>query len=100
FLGSVTVDEQNPAPATAVLATSSGQDELPQVSRAMVRTLFILAQIMYLGFYIGALANMDEIHEILTRYFGNLAPVASGTVFVTAMIAIPLRFFLLTATGF
>jgi len=89
------------APAASLPeAEPASKDELPQASRGSVRTLFILAQVMYLGFYIGALANMDEIHEILTRFFGTLATIASGTVFVTAMIGIPLRFFLLTATSF
>src|SRR5580704_10180773 len=32
-------------------------EELPRTSRAVVKTLFLLLQIMYLGFYIGALTN-------------------------------------------
>ena len=39
-------------------------EELPKTSYAVVQTLFILFQLMYLGFYVGALANLAEIAEV------------------------------------
>ena len=33
----------------------------------VVRTLFVLLQVMYVGFYVGALANLAEINELLVR---------------------------------
>ena len=38
--------------------------ELPKASYPVVQTLFILLQCMYLGFYIGALANLAEIADL------------------------------------
>src|SRR3954454_2169023 len=35
----------------------SGPEDLPKSSHAVVQTLFLLLQLMYLGFYVGALAN-------------------------------------------
>jgi DNA-binding winged helix-turn-helix (wHTH) protein len=41
----------------AVLTTP---DELPVTSRMLVQTLLVLVQLMYLGFYLGALANLEN----------------------------------------
>src|SRR5215472_1306694 len=40
-----------------VLATP---EDLPRSSHAVVRTLFVLLQVMYVAFYVGALANLGE----------------------------------------
>ena len=40
-------------------------EELPNASYPVVRTLFLLLQLMYLGFYVGALANLAEIEDLL-----------------------------------
>src|SRR5208337_3228781 len=42
---------------------SSPQD-LPLTSYSVVQTLFVLLQLMYLGFYVGALANLAEIEDL------------------------------------
>lgn len=55
--------ETEPRVKGAVLATPQ---ELPPTSHAVVRTLFILLQLMYFGFYIGALANLGEIDDLLS----------------------------------
>lgn len=70
-------------------------EELPKLSYSVVRVLFVLLQMMYLGFYIGALANLAEIQDLL-------APLSKATqifavLIVTAAILIPVRAFLLTA---
>jgi hypothetical protein len=79
---------------------SHARAELPKASRGLVRTLFVLAQIMYLGFYIAALVNWGEIHWLVGTVFGD-APsrVITTVVLVTAMVGIPLRLFLLTAVS-
>ncbi|MGD0940998.1 MAG: winged helix-turn-helix domain-containing protein [Terracidiphilus sp.] len=72
--------------------------ELPQASHSVVRTLFVLIEIMYLGFYIGALANLPEIEELL-----SLLPRGAQiyiVLIVTAAILIPVRAFVLSATLF
>ena len=76
------------------------QSELPKASRGLVRTLFILAQVMYLGFYIAALVNWNEIHWLVGTVFGEASSrVVTTIVLVTAMAAIPLRLFLLTSVA-
>jgi DNA-binding winged helix-turn-helix (wHTH) protein len=78
-----------------ILATP---EELPQVSHRVVTTLFILLQIMYLGFYVGALANLAEIEELFTPL--PKATEAFVLLIVIAAILIPVRLFVLTATLF
>jgi DNA-binding winged helix-turn-helix (wHTH) protein len=82
-------------PRTRILATP---EDLPRTSFRVVQTLFILFQIMYLGFYVGALANLAEIDGLL-----SLLPRAT-TVFhlliVCAATLIPARAFVLCAALF
>jgi cholera toxin transcriptional activator len=76
--------------AHGILASAS---ELPKASHAVVRTLFLLLQAMYLSFYIGALANLPEIDgllAVLTR-----SPAVFLLLIVTAAILIPARAFVL-----
>src|SRR6185437_4682474 len=46
-----------------ILATA---EELPRVSYPVAQTLFVLLQLMYVGFYVGALANLAEIEELFS----------------------------------
>jgi hypothetical protein len=65
----------------------------------VVKTLFVLLQIMYLGFYVGALANLAEIEELfLAAAEGDSE--AFVVLIVTAAILIPVRLFVLSATLF
>jgi DNA-binding winged helix-turn-helix (wHTH) protein len=73
-------------------------EELPRTSRPVVQTLFVLLQIMYLGYYVGALANLPEISDLLSPL-----PHASDvfiTLVVTATVLIPVRAFVLSAALF
>ena len=74
-------------------------DELPAASRMLVRTLLLLIQAMYLGFYIGALANLTEIDEIfLETSLPHPAAVMSLLV-ATAAVLIPVRLFIAVAVA-
>ena len=74
-------------------------DELPAASRMLVRTLLLLIQMMYLAFYIGALANLTEIDEIFLET-GLPHPVAVMSVLVTtAAVLIPVRLFIVVAVA-
>ena len=74
--------------------------ELPRSPRAVVRTLFLLTQAMYLAFYVGALANLDEIRGIFIDA-ELMSPTALMTLLVaSAVVAIPIRLFLCTAMTF
>jgi hypothetical protein len=63
-----------------------------------VQTLFILLQCMYLGFYIGALANLAEIADLFSPL--PRAAQAFAILIVTAAILIPVRAFVLSAVLF
>ena len=78
-----------------ILATP---EELPQVSHRVVKTLFVLLQIMYVSFYVGALANLAEIEELFSPL--PRASEAFIILIVTAAMLIPVRLFVLTATLF
>ena len=72
--------------------------ELPKASYPLVQTLFVLLQFMYLGFYVGALANLAEIQELF-----SLLPKATEAfvvLIVTAAILIPVRAYVLCAVLF
>jgi cholera toxin transcriptional activator len=76
----------------------SGPQDLPKSSHAVVQTLFLLLQLMYLGFYVGTLANLAEIKELISA-LPHPAEVFT-VVIVTAAVLIPVRAFLLCAVLF
>ncbi|MGD0347854.1 MAG: winged helix-turn-helix domain-containing protein [Terracidiphilus sp.] len=78
-----------------ILATP---EELPAVPYRVVQTLFILFQLMYLGFYVGALANLAEIEDLFAPLPN--AVVAYRVLIITAAILIPVRAFVLCAALF
>jgi cholera toxin transcriptional activator len=84
-----------PKPRRRILAT---EEDLPRASHAVVQTLFILFQTMYLAFYVGALANLAEIRDLLSP-LPNAAFVFLLLI-VTAAILIPVRAFVLCAVLF
>ncbi|MDE3200547.1 MAG: winged helix-turn-helix domain-containing protein [Acidobacteriota bacterium] len=81
--------------ATSILATP---EDLPHVPHRVSKTLFLLLQIMYLGFYIGALANLAEINELLSAL--PYATALFDLLIVTAAILIPVRSFQFCAVVF
>jgi DNA-binding winged helix-turn-helix (wHTH) protein len=73
--------------------------EVPAVSRGIPRTLFLLIQLMYLIFYIAALANLREIEGIIqsaVQYPHWLVAL----LIVTASVGIPIRLYLLSSVAF
>ena len=60
-----------------------------------VQTLFVLLQLMYVGFYVGALANLAEIEDLFSAL--PKAVEAVTVLVVTAGLLIPVRAFLLSA---
>jgi DNA-binding winged helix-turn-helix (wHTH) protein len=87
--------ESESRPGNGIL---SSPEELPRTSHAVVLALFLSLQVMYLGFYVGALTNLAEIEDLLS-------PLAHATLTFyaligTAAILIPVRAFLLCAVLF
>ena len=88
-----------PAPETRLRdRILASPQELPKASHAVVRTLFVLIEFMYMGFYIGALANLPEIEDLLSAL--PRAAQIYIVMIVTAAILIPVRAFVLSATLF
>jgi cholera toxin transcriptional activator len=73
-------------------------EDLPKSSHSVVQTLFVLLQVMYLAFYVGALANLAEINELFSPL--PFAAPAFTVMIVTAALLIPVRTFLLCAALF
>ncbi|HEV2620366.1 MAG TPA: winged helix-turn-helix domain-containing protein [Acidobacteriaceae bacterium] len=73
-----------------ILATPN---ELPQASSWLVRSLFLLLQGMYLAFYVGTLANLPEIEQMLSLL--SRADTIFILLIVTAAVLIPARAFVL-----
>lgn len=73
-------------------------DDLPRSSPTVVRTLFVLLQLMYLGFYVGSLSNLAEINELFSQL--QLAGWLFPALIATAVLLIPVRTFLLCAVLF
>jgi cholera toxin transcriptional activator len=100
--GTGTVIEASPATPPAKPEQAFGilttPRDLPKASHALVRTLFIAFQLMYLGFYIGALANLSEIQDLLAP-LPHAAQIYLAVI-VTAAILIPARAFLFFAVLF
>lgn len=95
FLAEVTADSES-APAPSV----GEAGDLPRPHRGLVRALFVLAQLMYLAFYVAALAKIERAHELLAGFIGGGADPVAGAVVVTALAGIPFRFFLALAVAF
>jgi len=73
-------------------------DEVPAADRRNVRFLFLLLQIMYLIFYVTALARLGQIQDLLEQF-------SSGRWITTALVAsagigIPVRLYLISAVAF
>jgi DNA-binding winged helix-turn-helix (wHTH) protein len=84
--------EPEPSLGGRILATPQ---ELPKASYPVVRTLYVLMQLMYVGFYVGALANLAEIEDLFSPL--PKATLLFNVLIVTAAILIPVRAFMLTA---
>ena len=93
---------QSPIPSNNgfVQSVLTSPDELPsQASRPTVRTLFFLLQLMYLCFYVIALARLSILEEIVRGLVPNTIWVVVLLV-VTAVIGIPTRLYLISASAF
>ncbi|MBV9574406.1 MAG: winged helix-turn-helix domain-containing protein [Acidobacteriales bacterium] len=83
-------------PARPLLTTA---DELPFVRRGRVRAPFALIQIMYLSFYVAALARLPRIEQLLDDAFGK-SHWLTILLIISGVAGIPVRFYLLSAIAF
>lgn len=100
------IDPEDAAPIPAPLASespSSGEtrsllaspDQLPRISASLAQTFFVLFQLMYVGFYVGALANLAEIQDLVSAL--RWPNTVLALVIVTAALLIPVRAFVTAA---
>src|SRR6516162_7060934 len=90
-------------PTDAVLRGGAGVPDsgaLPRARRGTSRVLFVLAQVMYLIFYISALFDWQELHRAAIMVWPSAGAVVFVTFLVTAMAGIAVRLYLITATSF
>jgi cholera toxin transcriptional activator len=74
---------------------------VPIPRRGLVRSLFALIQVMYVIFYVSALAHLRGADRVAGNFLpGWRALVIVGAVLVTGTVGIPLRFYLLSAVAF
>ena len=90
-------DEFLQEPAFESLLTRS--EDLPPVPHGYVRILILLIQVMYLCFYIAALARVTALQDVLEQVF-RLPGWTVIVVVVSAAIGIPVRFYLLSCVSF
>src|SRR4051812_7531724 len=83
-------------PAAAVIPPR----EIPHAHRGLTRTLLALIQIMYLAFYIAALARLGEVSAISERFLGGQGWILVVLVLITAVLGIPVRLYVLSAVMF
>ena len=77
----------------------TGPHELPVVPPLPLRILFLLIQIMYLSFYIAALAKLPRVIERFEASFGSPRLAVSALV-LTAIVGVPVRLYCLAAASF
>jgi cholera toxin transcriptional activator len=73
-------------------------EDLPKAPHRIVQVLFILMQSMYVAFYVGALANLREIEQLLSPL--DRATQVFMSLVISAAIMIPVRAFLVCAVLF
>jgi hypothetical protein len=81
-------DAEVVAEATLILASTR---ELPRANTRLVTTLFLLLQGMYAAMYIGALANLPEIDDLLSAL--HAWPHTYTLIVVTSAVLLPVRAF-------
>jgi DNA-binding winged helix-turn-helix (wHTH) protein len=74
-------------------------DHLPRASRATSRTLFILAQVLYLVFYLSALFSLSNLQRSTQMAWRSAGFAAFIIYLVTALAGVPIRLYLIAATS-
>jgi len=91
------IGQQIPAGATPV---SPATADLPRAPRRVSRMLFVLAQVLYLIFYISALFNLERLDHSAYLWWPAAGRGIFVTFLVTAMVGVAVRLYLITATAF
>jgi cholera toxin transcriptional activator len=87
------------SPVSSSVTVLTRPEDVPAVRRRYVRGLFLLMQIMYLSFYVTALAQLSRVQELLERTLGYPA-WAMILLVISAVIGLPIRLYLSSAVIF
>jgi cholera toxin transcriptional activator len=74
-------------------------EEVPQASRPLVRSLFLLLQLMYLCFYVISLARLRFVDDAMRGIVSHPVRVVI-LLLLTALAGIPVRLYLISAAAF
>jgi DNA-binding winged helix-turn-helix (wHTH) protein len=88
-----------PSPEKGPKSFLTRAEDVPVVPHAYIRVLFLLIQIMYMCFYIAALARLSPMQDIVEQVF-RLPASTIVIVIVSAAIGIPVRLYVISATAF
>lgn len=101
------VASQNSSPAVTAQAGETGpaglsaaEAGLPRARRGTSRLLFVLAQIMYLIFYVSALFDWQKLYQAAFAIWPRAGQAVFVVYLVTALIGVAVRLYLITATAF
>jgi cholera toxin transcriptional activator len=97
------VSEPNASqPYTAQPATRqiTVEPELPRASRRTSRVLFVLAQVMYVVFYLSALFRLDNLHRSAFMAWHSAGRGVFSAYLVISLVGLVVRLYLITATAF
>lgn len=96
------IESSKPSPpvqAPSQVSFLTRPEDVPAVRRPYVRLLFLLIQVMYLSFYIAALARSTQVHQLLEQTVGYPA-WAMTLLVISAVVGLPIRLYLISATAF
>ncbi|MGH9686396.1 MAG: winged helix-turn-helix domain-containing protein [Candidatus Acidiferrales bacterium] len=88
-----------PTAAVKTRTLLASPEDLPQASRPVVRTLFLLLQMMYLAFYAVSLARLGIVQNVIREMVPHTL-WAVVLLLVTAAVGIPVRLYLISAAAF
>jgi DNA-binding winged helix-turn-helix (wHTH) protein len=100
--GTMGVAELAPASSSlppALASSSPPSDHLPRASRVTSRTLFILAQVLYLIFYLSALFSLSNLERSAHMAWRSIGYAAFVVYLITALAGVPIRLYLIAATS-
>ena len=95
FQPEAALEESSFLSGEGILATP---EELPQSPHKVVQALFLLLQVMYVGFYVGTLANLAEIEELISAL--RHSTLIFYALIGSAAVLIPVRAFVFCAVLF
>ena len=99
-VGVVRIDEDLASSASTDSSTIDPELEIPLPRRGVIRSLFGLVQVMYLVFYVVALARLQEVSRVADSFLPGWGSTAIQILVLYAVVGIPLRLYLLSSIAF